>query len=56
MSFFPGYSDSVQETMHGIDIGEDIPTIGWVGSVEMGVITWELFIGATAAGHPGPGP
>ena len=42
--FLPGYSDSVQETMHGVDIGEDIPTIGWVGSVEMGVITWELFL------------
>ena len=42
--FLPGYSDSVQETMHGIDIGEDIPNIGWVGSVEMGVITWELFL------------
>ncbi len=42
--FLPGYSDSIQETMHGIDIGEDIPTIGWVGSQEMSVITWELFL------------
>lgn len=42
--FFPGYSASIQETMHGIDIGEDIPTIGWVGSQEMSVITWELFL------------
>ena len=42
--FMPGYSDSIQETMHGVDIGEDIPTIGWVGSQEMSVITWELFL------------
>ncbi len=42
--FLPGYSASIQETMHGEDIGEDIADIGWVGSVEMGVITWELFL------------
>ena len=42
--FLPGYSDSIQETMHGVDIGEDIPSIGWVGSQEMAVITWELFL------------
>ncbi|MBI2821826.1 MAG: amidohydrolase family protein [Acidobacteria bacterium] len=42
--FFPGYSASIQETMHGIDIGEDVPTIGWVGSQEMSVITWEMFL------------
>ncbi|MBI2822320.1 MAG: amidohydrolase family protein [Acidobacteria bacterium] len=42
--FLPGYSASIHETMHGIDIGEDIPTIGWVGSQEMSVITWELFL------------
>ncbi|MDA2934431.1 amidohydrolase family protein, partial [Acidobacteria bacterium AH-259-D05] len=42
--FFPGYSESIQETMHGVDIGENIPEIGWVGSQEMSVITWELFL------------
>jgi len=42
--FLPGYSASIQETMHGDVIGEDIADIGWVGSVEMGVITWELFL------------
>ena len=42
--FLPGYSDSIQETMHGVDIGEDIPELGWVGSQEMAVITWELFL------------
>ena len=42
--FFPGYSDSIQETMHGDVIHEDIPEIGWVGSQEMSVITWELFL------------
>ena len=42
--FLPGYSASIQETMHGLDIGEDIPAIGWVGSQEMSVITWELFL------------
>ncbi len=41
---FPGYSDSIQETMHGDVIHEDIPDIGWVGSQEMSVITWELFL------------
>ena len=42
--FLPGYSASIQETMHGVDIGEDVPGIGWVGSQEMSVITWELFL------------
>ncbi len=42
--FLPGYSASIQETMHGDVIGEDIPGIGWVGSQEMAVITWELFL------------
>ncbi|MEE2821567.1 MAG: amidohydrolase family protein [Acidobacteriota bacterium] len=42
--FLPGYSASIQETMHGDVIGEDIPDIGWVGSQEMSVITWELFL------------
>ena len=42
--FFPGYSASIQETMHGDVIGEDIAEIGWVGSQEMSVITWELFL------------
>ena len=42
--FLPGYSASIQETMHGDRIGEDIPAIGWVGSQEMAVITWELFL------------
>ncbi len=42
--FLPGYSDSIQETMHGVDIGEDIAELGWVGSQEMAVITWELFL------------
>lgn len=40
----PGYSASIQETMHGVDIGQDIPSIGWVGSQEMDVINWELFL------------
>jgi hypothetical protein len=30
--------------MHGDVIGENIPEIGWVGSQEMSVITWELFL------------
>ena len=42
--FLPGYSASIQETMHGDVIGEDIPELGWVGSQEMAVITWELFL------------
>ena len=42
--FLPGYSASIQETMHGVDIGQDVPTIGWVGSQEMDVINWELFL------------
>jgi predicted amidohydrolase YtcJ len=42
--FLPGYSASIQETMHGDTIHEDIPELGWVGSQEMSVITWELFL------------
>ena len=42
--FLPGYSASIHETMHGDDIGENIPEIGWGGSQEMSVITWELFL------------
>ncbi len=42
--FLPGYSASIHETMHGEVIGEDIAEIGWVGSQEMSVITWELFL------------
>ena len=42
--FFPGYSASIHETMHGDVIGEDIAEIGWVGSQEMSVITWQLFL------------
>jgi len=42
--FLPGYSASIHETMHGDVIGEDIPEIGWVGSQEMSVITWQLFL------------
>ena len=42
--FLPGYSASIHETMHGDVIGEDIAEIGWVGSQEMSVITWELFL------------
>jgi len=42
--FLPGYSASIQETMHGDVIHEDIPELGWIGSQEMAVITWELFL------------
>ncbi len=42
--FLPGYGASIHETMHGDVIGEDIEEIGWVGSQEMSVITWELFL------------
>ena len=42
--FLPGYSASIHATMHGNRIGEDIAAIGWVGSQEMSVITWELFL------------
>ena len=42
--FLPGYSASIHESMHGDVIGEDIAGIGWVGSQEMSVITWELFL------------
>jgi len=41
----PGYSKTIQETMHGVDIGQDIPEIGWVGSQEMAVIEWEVMMG-----------
>ena len=43
-TYLPGYSASIQETMHGVDIGEDVPGIGWVGSQEMDVINWEIFL------------
>jgi predicted amidohydrolase YtcJ len=43
-AFFPGYSDSIRETMHGDEIGADPADIGWVGSVERSVIGWELFL------------
>ncbi|MBI2821079.1 MAG: amidohydrolase family protein [Acidobacteria bacterium] len=42
--FLPGYSASIQETMHGVDIGEDVASIGWVGSQEMAVLNWEVFL------------
>ena len=42
--FLPGYSASIQETMHGDVIGVDIAEMGWVGSQEMSVITWQLFL------------
>jgi predicted amidohydrolase YtcJ len=42
--FLPGYSDSIQETMHGDRLDINIPQIGWVGSQEMAVIQWELFL------------
>jgi predicted amidohydrolase YtcJ len=41
--FLPGYSDSIRESMHMDEIGVDPAEIGWVGSVEMGVIGWELY-------------
>jgi predicted amidohydrolase YtcJ len=40
----PGYNDSIQESMHGVDIGEDISKIGWVGSQEMAAIQWEVLM------------
>ena len=42
--FFPGYSESIRESMHADEIGEDPAEIGWVGSQEMNVIEWELFL------------
>ena len=42
--FLPGYSASIQETMHGDVIGEDIAEIGWVGTRERDVIEWEIFL------------
>ena len=36
--FLPGYSDSIRDSMHMDEIGVDPVEIGWVGSVEMGVI------------------
>ena len=53
--FLPGYGASIHETMHGDVIGEDITEIGWVGSQEMSVITWELFLEEAASGHSGRG-
>ena len=41
--FLPGYSDSIRDSMHMDEIGVDPAEIGWVGSVEMGVIGWELY-------------
>jgi predicted amidohydrolase YtcJ len=41
--FFPGYSDSIRDSMHMDEIGEDPAEIGWVGSQEMEVIEWELY-------------
>jgi predicted amidohydrolase YtcJ len=43
-AFFPGYANSIRDTMHGDEIGEDPAEIGWVGSQEMNVIEWELFL------------
>jgi predicted amidohydrolase YtcJ len=43
-AFLPGYSASIQESMHGDRLHLDIPKLGWVGSQEMAVITWELFL------------
>jgi predicted amidohydrolase YtcJ len=40
----PGYSESIHETMHGVEIGQDIAKIGWVGSQEMAVIEWEVML------------
>jgi predicted amidohydrolase YtcJ len=42
--YLPGYAASIQESMHGDALDLDIPQIGWVGSQEMAVITWELFL------------
>ena len=42
--FFPGYSDSIRDSMHMDEIGEDPAEIGWVGSQEMSVIGWELYL------------
>lgn len=42
--FLPGYSNSIRETMHGDEIGADPADIGWVGSQEMSVIEWEIFL------------
>ncbi len=41
--FLPGYSDSIRDSMHMDEIGVDPAEIGWVSSVEMGVIGWELY-------------
>jgi len=40
--FLPGYSDSIRDSMHMDEIGVDPAEIGWVGSVEMGVIGWSV--------------
>jgi predicted amidohydrolase YtcJ len=42
--YLPGYSDSINETMHSDEIGVKAADIGWAGSVEVGVISWELFV------------
>lgn len=42
--FLPGYSDSINESMHSDEIGVEAAEIGWVGSKEMQVIQWELFL------------
>ena len=42
--FLPGYSDSIRDSMHMDEIGEDPAEIGWVGSQEMSVIQWELYL------------
>ena len=40
----PGYSESIRDSMHMDEIGEDPAEIGWVGSQEMSVIQWELYL------------
>ena len=42
--FLPGYSNSIRDSMHMDEIGEDPAEIGWVGSQEMSVIQWELYL------------
>ncbi len=42
--FLPGYSDSIRDSMHMDEIGEDPAEIGWVGSQEMSVIGWEIYL------------
>ena len=40
----PGYAESIRDSMHMDEIGEDPAEIGWVGSQEMSVIQWELYL------------